>query len=69
MRDILCVVPFRTAPLKMTTPEEGLIRPAIIRRIVLFPHPLGPTIPRNSPYLTSIERFSITLREVPLLKL
>src|SRR2546428_14149138 len=36
------------SPLKRISPEDGRSNPAIIRRRVDFPHPLGPTIQTNS---------------------
>src|SRR6266516_3302629 len=37
------------SPLKRISPEDGRSNPAIIRRRVDFPHPLGPTMQTNSP--------------------
>src|SRR5262245_30390926 len=42
-------------PLNKMWPEVGGRKPAIIRRIVDFPHPLGPSRQKNSP--DKIERF------------
>src|SRR5687767_11536137 len=39
-------------------PESGFSRPAIIRRVVVFPQPDGPSKPKNSPCRTSSETSS-----------
>src|SRR5438105_3593190 len=38
-----------------TRPDVGCSKPAIIRSVVVFPHPLGPSSVRNSPSATSSE--------------
>src|SRR3954465_5571918 len=40
------------SPLSRMSPSDGSSRPAIIRRIVDFPHPDGPSRTMNSPSLT-----------------
>ena len=40
-------------PLRSISPEVGRSKPAIIRRVVVFPHPEGPKKVTNSPRLTS----------------
>ena len=35
-------------PLKNTSPDVGVRKPPIIRNVVVFPHPLGPSNVRNS---------------------
>jgi hypothetical protein len=46
------------APVSEISPVVGRSNPAIIRNVVDFPHPEGPTITKNSP--------SLTLYETPL---
>jgi hypothetical protein len=36
-------------PWSKMRPSSGASKPAIIRRVVVLPHPLGPSIEKNSP--------------------
>src|SRR5947207_14705132 len=47
------VTPCTGLPSSCTVPSVGRMRPDTILRIVDFPQPLGPTMVRNSPSLTS----------------
>src|SRR5712691_2876610 len=40
-------------PSTLAVPESGLRSPSIISRVVVFPAPLGPSRPKNSPAPTS----------------
>lgn len=42
-------------PPMQSVPEVGKSRPAMMRSSVLLPHPLGPTMERNSPGWMSME--------------
>ena len=41
--------PVTGAPLTRICPDEGSMKPAIMRRMVDFPQPLGPRRQKNSP--------------------
>ena len=49
-------------PMTGVSPEEGVSNPAIIRRIVDLPDPLGPRMETNSPSETSKEASSTATR-------
>ena len=38
-----------SSPSSRTRPESASSKPAIIRSVVVLPHPLGPSIEKNSP--------------------
>jgi len=38
-----------SSPARSIRPEVGSSKPAIIRRVVVLPQPLGPSIEKNSP--------------------
>ena len=43
------------SPKTVTSPLSGSRRPSMISRVVVFPAPFGPRMPRNSPSSTSKE--------------
>src|SRR6266704_3671134 len=45
-------------PSNATLPESGTSNPAMMRSVVVLPHPDGPSSPKNSPRSTSIETLS-----------
>ena len=56
------LAPLLSSPLiLMIRPEVGCSIPISIRRIVVFPHPEGPSRERNSPRITSKEMSSRTV--------
>ena len=38
-----------SCPWSMIRPSSGTSKPAIMRSVVVLPHPLGPSIEKNSP--------------------
>jgi len=47
-----------STPLIRMAPADGLSNPAIIRSVVVFPHPLGPRNDTNSPRSTASSKRS-----------
>ena len=47
-------------PFRSISPDVGISKPAIIRSVVVFPHPDEPRMVRNSPRATVKERSRIT---------
>ena len=45
-----------SVPSSLMAPEVGVSKPAIIRRVVVLPHPEGPSNEKNSP--APIEKFA-----------
>src|ERR1700685_1456537 len=43
------------APFNQASPEVGVSKPAMIRNVVVFPHPEGPSSEKNSPRATESE--------------
>ena len=50
-----------SSPLSIILPSLGNSKPAIIRSVVVFPHPEGPKMVMNSPGLTSKLKSSTTV--------
>ena len=48
-------------PLNITFPLSAVSKPAIILRVVVLPHPLGPSKVKNSFFLIFNERLSKTV--------
>ena len=49
-------------PPTTTVPESGVMKPAMIRSSVVFPHPLGPSRQISSPSVMSRSRALRTVR-------
>ena len=50
-----------SSPPTMTVPALGSVKPAIIRSVVVLPHPEGPSREKNSPLAMSRSRLSTTV--------
>ena len=55
-------MPARVRPASRISPSVGSMNPEIIRRIVVFPHPLGPRKLKNSPWGIVTETWSTAVR-------